>query len=50
MASVSARVRRESWDESKKNRNERGEGREWANFHAITRLETLATQATPSLD
>ena len=28
IASVSARVRRESWDESKKNRNEGGGGRE----------------------
>ena len=44
-------VRRESWDErKKKNRNEGGGGREWSNFHAIARLETLATQATPSLD
>ena len=36
IASVSARVRRESWDESKKNSFAR----------AITRLETLATQAS----
>ena len=35
VASGSARVRRENWNESKK-RNE---------FRAITRLETLATQA-----
>ena len=34
----------------KKNRNEGGGGREWSNFHPIARLETLATQATPSLD
>ena len=54
VASVSARVRRESWEESKK--------RNWlgrippsifffcsrSNFHAITRLETLATQAISS--
>ena len=40
IASVSARVRRESWGESKKKRNEgEGEG------SAITRLETLATHA-----
>ena len=36
-ASVSAGVRRESWDESKKKKD---------NFRAVTRLETLATQAT----
>ena len=34
VASVSSRVRRESWDESKKK-----------DFRAVTRLETLATQA-----
>ena len=45
IASVSARVRRESWDESKKKRNEGGEGSSRSNFRAITRLETLATQA-----
>ena len=28
IASISRRVRRESWDESKKKRNERGGGRE----------------------
>ena len=33
VASISALVRRESWDES-------------SNFRAITRLETLATRAT----
>ena len=37
VASVSARVCRESWDESKCSRS---------NFRAITRLETLATQAS----
>ena len=36
VASVSSRFRRESWDESKKKRND---------FRAITRLETLAMQA-----
>ena len=41
IASVSARVRRESWDESKKKKGMRGEGE----GSAITRLETLATQA-----
>ena len=41
IASVSARVRRESWDESKKKTGMRGEGE----GSAITRLETLATQA-----
>ena len=40
IASVSERVRRESWDESKK-KGMRGEGE----GSAITRLETLATQA-----
>ena len=40
IASVSARVRRESWGESKK-KGMRGEGE----GSAITRLETLATQA-----
>ena len=54
VASVSARVRRESWEESKK-RNDGGRGGERrnhlffcrfrSNFRAITRLETLATQA-----
>ena len=56
VASVSARVRRESWEESKK-RNDGGGGgggerrnhlffyRFRSNFRAITRLETLATQA-----
>ena len=46
VASVSARVRRESWEESKK------KGMTFfffyrfrSNFRAITRLETLATQA-----
>ena len=41
IASVSARVRRESWDESKKKKGMRWEGE----GSAITRLETLATQA-----
>ena len=62
IASVSARVRRESWDESKKRRNDGGGGGEWRNsiffffcsrssFRAITRLETLATQARqPSIN
>ena len=40
VSSVSSRVRRESWDESKKKRSSR------SNFRAITRLETLVTQAT----
>ena len=53
VASVSAWVRRESWEESKK-RNDGGGGGERrnhlfyrfrSNFRAITRLETLATQA-----
>ena len=49
VASVSLRVRRESWDESKK-RNDRGGGGDFffcsrSYFRAITRLETLATQA-----
>ena len=39
VASVSARVSRESWDEGKK------KGMTGNNFRAITRLETLATQA-----
>ena len=43
IASISARVRRENWDESKKKRNE-------SNFLAITRLETLATQAEDYLE
>ena len=45
IASVSARARRESWDESKKRREMRGGGRERSYFRAVTRLETLATQA-----
>ena len=36
VASVSSRVRRESWDEGKKKRKDGG----------VTRLETLATQAS----
>ena len=49
VASVSLRVRRESWDESKK-RNDREGGGDFffcssSYFRAITRLETLATQA-----
>ena len=44
VASVSARVRRESWEESKK-RNPPFFFRFRSNFRAITRLETLATQA-----
>ena len=55
VASVSSRVRRESWDESKKRgMTGEGEGNEGtffffcsrSNFRAVTRLETLATQAT----
>ena len=47
VASGSARVRRENWNESKK-RNEGGGGGEWRNrFKFRARLETLATQATP---
>ena len=70
VASVSARVRRERWDESKKKRNDAGGGGRRkrcflfslppppstiffscsrSNFRAITRLETLATQANLSL-
>ena len=47
VASGSARVRRENWNESKK-RNEGGGGGECSRskLRAITRLETLATQAT----
>ena len=47
VASVSARVRRESWEESKKKRNDLFFffNRFRSNFRAITRLETLATQA-----
>ena len=52
VASVSLRVRRESWDESKKKRKDGGGGGDstfffcsCSNFHAVTRLETLATQA-----
>ena len=48
IASVSARARRESWDESKKRREMMGGGgggRERPYFRAVTRLETLATQA-----
>ena len=46
VAIVSARVRLEGWDESKKRNEGRGggEGRK-SNFRAKTRLETLATQA-----
>ena len=43
VASVSARVRRKNGDESKK-KGLKGEGE--GNFRAITRLETLPTQAT----
>ena len=53
VASVSSRVRRESWDESKKKgMTGEGEGNEFfffcsrSNFRAVARLETLATQAT----
>ena len=55
VASVSSRVRRVSWDESKKKgMTGEGEGNEGthfffcsrSNFRAINRLETLATQAT----
>ena len=70
VASVSARVRRERWDESQKKRNDAGGGGRRkrcflfslppppstiffscsrSNFRAITRLETLATQANLSL-
>ena len=48
VASGSARFRRENWNESKK-RNEGGGGFFFCSrskFRAITRLETLATQAT----
>ena len=47
VASVSSRVRRESWDESKKKRKDATFffcSR--SNFRAVTRLEKLATQAT----
>ena len=45
VASVSARVRRERRDESKKKgMTGEGEGKELT-FRSITRLETLATQA-----
>ena len=37
---VSVRVRRDSWDKSKKKMND-----PHSNFRTITRLETLATQA-----
>ena len=48
VTSVSTRVRRERRDESKK-KEMTGEGDRFrSNFRAITRLETLATQATPS--
>ena len=44
IARVSSRVRQESWDESKKKgMTGEGEGNDFA--HAVTRLETLATQA-----
>ena len=46
-ASVSARVCRESWNESKKKRNDLFFCSR-SNFRAITRLETLATQANGS--
>ena len=65
VASVSARVSRESWDESKKKRNDRGGGGvsssplplplppfffcSCTKFRAITRLQTLATQAISTL-
>ena len=45
VASVSARVSRESWDESKKKKGMIGFFCYRSNFRAITRLETLATQA-----
>ena len=45
VASVSARVRRESWEESKKKGMTFFFNRFRSNFRAITRLETLATQA-----
>ena len=45
VASVSARVRRESWEESKKKGMTFFFYRFRSNFRAITRLETLATQA-----
>ena len=50
-ASVSARVRRESWDESKKKKKVMTGMTFFApvlTFGAITRLETLATQANRS--
>ena len=52
VASVSSRVRRESWDESKnKERTGEGEGNEGSpsNFRAVTRLETLTTQASSKI-
>ena len=49
IASVSCEVRLESWNESKKKNDGGGGGEPFfcvrSNFRAITRLETLATQA-----
>ena len=54
VASVSARVRRESWDKSKKKKKcdaltfakSHNETHYGSRFRTITRLETLATQGT----
>ena len=46
VAIVSARARLESWERANKRNEGRGGGeRRKLNFRAITRLETLATQA-----